>query len=86
MVDMIEVQNSSSVAAIGWEADDEGVDDPITEGSPLATGTLTVRFTNGRTYTFDDVPEQTFNDLRDAPSVGTYFARNIRHAYAGVQV
>lgn len=65
MPEMIPVK-SSNIAAIGWEATDEE------DGEKF--GTLTVQFTNGRTYAYSDVEEHQFHALRDAPSVGKAFA------------
>lgn len=37
------------------------------------TKELTVVFSNGKSYTYEDVVINTFMDLRDAPSAGRYF-------------
>lgn len=34
---------------------------------------LSVEFENGRLYTYENVPEQTYNDLINAKSAGKYF-------------
>lgn len=43
--------------------------------------TLMVRFQNDSLYSYDDVEEEQYFDLINAPSIGTYFARNIRWNY-----
>lgn len=45
------------------------------------TQTLDVTFRNGRSYTFENVPETVFEGLRHAPSPGSYFTSNIKGAY-----
>ena len=58
--------NSSNVAAGGYDSDSE---------------TLQVEFNNGTTYQYFDIPEQTFEGLRDAGSVGGYLAAHIKGSY-----
>lgn len=55
--------NSSALASASY--DDE-------------TQSLTVTFTNGRSYTYDGVGEELFLGLRDAPSPGRYYFQNIK--------
>jgi hypothetical protein len=44
--------------------------------------TLTVRFKNsGYDYTYVEVPKKIFDDLKTAPSVGKYFAANVKNVY-----
>jgi hypothetical protein len=64
-MEMIPV-SSTSIAAVGYD-----------EGSQ----TLQVEFNNGTRYQYFDVPEQVFNELRDAGSPGGYFASNIKGVY-----
>ena len=45
------------------------------------TETLDVTFKNGRTYTYEGVPKDVFEGLRDAPSAGQYFHSQIRDRY-----
>lgn len=44
---------------------------------------LHVQFLDGSTYVYADVDEETFQELRDAASVGSYFNRVIKpsHSY-----
>ena len=57
---------SSNVESIGYD-----------EGS----STLQVKFKNGTTYQYFDVPENIFIELRDADSVGGYLAARIKGTY-----
>jgi lysyl-tRNA synthetase class 2 len=43
---------------------------------------LVVEFHSGKRYAHKDVPEDVFDALKDAPSIGGYFAKNIKNAYA----
>ena len=43
---------------------------------------LTVRFQDGRTYLYRDVPESVFTDLTRIVNRGEYFARHVRDRYA----
>lgn len=45
------------------------------------TQTLDITFTNGRTYTFEMVPEHVWEGLVGASSAGTYFFTNIKGRY-----
>lgn len=64
-MDMIPV-NSSNVAAVGYDVE---------------SSTLQVEFNNGTAYQYFDVPEDLFEGLRDAVSVGGYLAAHIKGAY-----
>ena len=43
--------------------------------------TLDITFQNGRSYTYEGVPSEVFEALRDARSPGTYFFQNIKYRY-----
>lgn len=45
------------------------------------TSVLTVIFNSGASYDYNGVPEDVYEDLINAPSVGSYFVRNIRNNY-----
>ena len=45
------------------------------------TRQLTVTFTTGRVYVYDDVPDAVATALRAAPSKGSFFNSQIRNAY-----
>ncbi|WP_080962172.1 KTSC domain-containing protein [Chromobacterium subtsugae] len=57
---------SSNVESIGYD-----------EGSQ----TLEVEFKNGAVYQYFDVPEQVYDGLRSADSVGGFLAANIKGVY-----
>jgi len=58
--------SSSNIEAIGYDAENE---------------TVYVRFLNGSTYAYKGVPEHEFENLRTAPSVGSYLNRNYKNVY-----
>lgn len=66
MAMQMEPVTSSMIAAVGY--DDEKQQ-------------LTVQFNNGRTYNYGGVPQSEYNNLVTAPSVGSYFAQNIKNIY-----
>lgn len=66
MVEMIPV-SSSNIAALGYDKDDEIVH---------------VQFLNGSTYIYKGVPDFEFEQLKTAPSIGSYFNRNFKNVYA----
>jgi len=45
-------------------------------------GTLSITFVNGRTYEYEDVPENILDALISAPSAGQYFHANIKDIYS----
>jgi hypothetical protein len=58
--------SSSNIAAVGYDAEEQ---------------TVYVQFFNGSTYAYKGVPEHEFENLRTAPSVGSYFNRNYKNVY-----
>jgi hypothetical protein len=58
--------DSSNVAAVGYDED---------------SSTLQVEFNNGGTYQYFDVPEHLFEELREAQSIGSFLAENIKGSY-----
>ncbi len=42
---------------------------------------LNVEFTNGRLYTYKNVPLKSFKKLKNSRSVGRHFNKNIRNNY-----
>lgn len=58
--------SSSSITAVGYDAENQAV---------------YVQFVNGSTYAYKGVPEHEFENLRTAPSVGSYFNRNYKNVY-----
>lgn len=65
-IEMIAV-SSSNVESIGYDAD---------------TQTLQIRFLNGGVYIYRNVPPMEFDQLLNAPSIGSYLNRNIKGIYA----
>lgn len=57
---------STNVETIGYDEDSQ---------------TLEIEFKNGSVYQYFDVPENIFNELRDAGSIGAYFSSNIKGTY-----
>ena len=50
------------------------------------TQLLTVTFQDGRAYEYTSVPEAVFTGLKEAPSVGSYFHRQVKGVYAYTEV
>jgi hypothetical protein len=65
IMDMINV-DSSNLAAVGYDEE---------------SSILQVEFKNGGTYQYFDVPENLFEGLRDADSVGGFLAKNIKGGF-----
>lgn len=59
--------SSSNIAAIGYDAESQMV---------------YVQFLNGSTYAYKGVPEHEFENLRTAPSVGSYLNRYYKNVYS----
>ncbi|MCF7967079.1 MAG: KTSC domain-containing protein [Methylobacter tundripaludum] len=58
--------SSSNISAVGFDADNQMV---------------YVQFLNGSIYAYKGVPEHEFENLRTAPSVGSYLNRNYKNIY-----
>lgn len=58
--------SSSNVEAVGYDENSQ---------------TLRIWFLNGSIYDYSGVSVMEFEALRDAPSVGSYLARNIKGSY-----
>lgn len=50
------------------------------------SNTLRIEFKSNRTYDYFNVPESVFNELRHAPSVGSYHATNIKNSYSYAEI
>lgn len=61
--------NSSNLASADFDED---------------TGTMTITFRSGATYSYRNVPKDTYESLISASSPGQFFSRNIRNSYVGV--
>lgn len=62
---------SSNIASIGYDAE---------------TMTLEVEFNNGQVWQYEGVPASLYYASKSAPSIGQWFAANIRREYAGKRV
>ena len=62
---------SESIASVGYDDDAE---------------VLEVEFVSGAVYRYRGVPQDVFEDFRQAPSKGAYFNQRIKNAYAWEQV
>ena len=58
--------SSSNIAAIGYDAENQAV---------------YVQFVTGSSYAYKGVPEHEYENLRTAPSVGSYLNRNYKNVY-----
>lgn len=58
--------SSSNVESVGYDEDSQ---------------TLEIEFKNGTLYQYFDVPQNIFNSLVGADSVGIYLAENIKGSY-----
>ena len=57
---------SSNVQAVGYDAENQ---------------TVYVQFLNGSVYAYKGVPEHEFENLKTAPSVGSYLNRYYKNVY-----
>lgn len=55
-------------------------------GYDRATNVLEIEFVDGDTYQYFAVPASVHAAFLASSSLGTYFARQIRHTYASVKV
>jgi len=58
--------SSSNIASVGYDAESQ---------------TVYVAFLNGSKYAYKGVSSQEFENLRTAPSIGSYFNRNFKNQY-----
>lgn len=58
--------SSSNIESIGYSEQDQEV---------------YVRFLNGSVYVYKGVPQHEYENLRDAPSLGSYLHRNYKNVY-----
>lgn len=63
--------DSSNIERIGYDSN---------------SSTLRIEFKSNRTYDYSNVPENVFNELRSATSVGSYHARNIKNSYPCTEI
>lgn len=48
-------------------------------------GTLEVEFSNGKVYSYPDVPEDEYKALTSASSIGSHFHHRIKSRYSGTR-
>ena len=58
--------SSSNVSSVGYDSESQ---------------TVYVQFLGGSTYAYKGVPAHEFENLRTAPSVGSYLNRNFKNVY-----
>jgi hypothetical protein len=58
--------SSSNISSVGYDAENQ---------------TVYVQFLDGSTYAYKGVSEHEFENLRTAPSVGSYLNRNYKNVY-----
>jgi len=52
----------------------------------FGNGTLEITFTNGKTYQYFNVPEETFEEMIASDSVGKFFNSVIRNNYSSIKL
>lgn len=55
-------------------------------GYDFNSSTLRIEFKSNRTYDYSNVPENVFNELITASSIGGYHARNIKDLYPCTEI
>lgn len=55
-------------------------------GYDPASTTLTVQFKGGKRWAYDGVPQDTYDALMQADSIGSYFHANIRNQFDAAPV
>jgi hypothetical protein len=68
---MVANLNSTALVRAEFEQDETSAD----------RGRLDIEFTSGQSYSFENVPQRVFEELRDARSPGTYYHQHIRDRY-----
>lgn len=63
--------DSSNIERIGYDSN---------------SSTLRIEFKSNRTYDYSNVPENIFHELKNAPSVGGYHAKNIKNFYSYTEI
>lgn len=64
-MEMIDVQ-SSNLKKVGYDPESR---------------TLAIEFNKGGTYHYQDVPQEVFDELMEAPSQGRYFSSQIKNMF-----
>lgn len=55
-------------------------------GYDPATQTMDVQFASTRVYRYSGVPPEVHKEMVEAESVGSYFSRNVRNKFPGVDL
>lgn len=63
--------DSSNIERIGYDSN---------------SSTLRIEFKSNKTYDYFNVPENVFDELRTASSVGGYHAKNIKNSYSYTEI
>lgn len=63
--------DSSNIERIGYDSN---------------SSTLRIEFKSNKTYDYFNVPENTFNELRHASSIGSYHAAYIKNSFPFAQI
>lgn len=74
-MNLIKVNKSSHIKAIGWEAKF------VYNKTKPPKDTLRIAFNNDQIYDYLDVTEKTFKDFINADSKGGFFERKIKDRY-----
>ena len=84
MVSLSRHLSSSAISFIAWDGDDATEGDPAADASDTtnadhpssadnATGTLTVTFTGGNSYSYDNISRDEFEEFAGAASPGRHW-------------
>lgn len=65
------VSNSSFIAGVGYDPENQ---------------TLTLQFTDGNEYEFNNVDDGTYNEMLQSESMGRFFHSRIKGQYSGRRV
>jgi hypothetical protein len=62
---------SSNINSVGYEE---------------SSNTLEIEFKSGSIYQYSNIPQEVYNELLQASSIGRYFIRNIRDTYRSYKI
>jgi hypothetical protein len=55
-------------------------------GYEESSNTLEIEFKSGSIYQYSNIPQEVYNELLQASSIGRYFIRNIRDTYRSYKI
>jgi hypothetical protein len=58
----------------------------ISVGYDSETQTLEMEFLGGKVYQYAGVPQQTYDDMMSAASIGAFFHKNVKGIYAATKM